>query len=178
MSIGTQKEVPFPKRSSLWKSVNPESRKKYHSNWRIDNLNKSRSGTIVRDIRRRSKNTSIPTDIDKDFVLQKLQNGKCEITGIPFEVVIRGKPGPRSPSLDRIVPSLGYIKSNVRMILYAINTFKNEWSDDDIYPIAKEFCRAYDSRVGIEKINPGNGVQGDPATGVLPECVPLETNPV
>lgn len=158
-------------RSSLWKSANPENRKKYHSNWRINNLNKSRSGTLIREIKRKSKKILIPTDIDKDFILQKLENGRCEITGIPFEIVKAGKPSPRSPSLDRIVPHLGYVKSNVRMILYAINTFKNRWSDDDIYPIAKEFCRAYDARVGIKKINPGNGVQGDPATGVLSECV-------
>ena len=138
-------------KSDLWKSINPENRKRYHYNWRINNLNKSRSGTIIRDIRRRARKASIPIDLDKDFVFKKLQNGRCEITGIPFEIVKGGRPSPRSPSLDRIIPNLGYVKSNVRMILYAINTFKNEWSDEDIYPIAKEFCRAYDSRVGVKK---------------------------
>jgi len=158
------------KKVMLWKSLNPEARKRYHNNWRFRNLNQSRAGTIFRDIRRRSNKLLIPTDIDRDFILQKLTNGKCEITGIKFDIISKGRPSSRSPSLDRIVPKLGYIKSNVRMILFAMNTFKNEWMDKDIYPIAKEFCRYYEDVSGRNKLSSGNGTQGDPAAGYSSVC--------
>lgn len=64
--------------------------------------------------------------------------GVCELTGIPFNMGMPGKPGPRlySPSIDRIVPSLGYVEENCRFILWAINSFKGEGTDDDMLKIA------------------------------------------
>jgi len=46
----------------------------------------------------------------------------CPVLGIPLEV--GGPRSPNSPSLDRIVPSRGYVTGNVRVISDLANRFK------------------------------------------------------
>ena len=66
--------------------------------------------------------------------------GKCEITGLPFAFREDGKTGPlpRSPSIDRIKPELGYIPENCRFALACINSFKHLGTDQDML----EVCQA------------------------------------
>ena len=40
-------------------------------------------------------------------------------------LVINGKPTDRSPSLDRIIPSLGYVKGNVTFVAHKWNIWKS-----------------------------------------------------
>ena len=51
----------------------------------------------------------------------------CPLLGIPF-IFNEGKPTPHSPSLDRIVPDLGYTKGNVLVISMRANAAKNDLS--------------------------------------------------
>lgn len=51
----------------------------------------------------------------------------CPLLGTPF-VFNKGKPTPYSPSLDRIVPELGYTKGNVMVISMRANVAKNDLS--------------------------------------------------
>ena len=56
---------------------------------------------------------------------------KCPILGIPL---IRNSGNqdnsPNSPSLDRLIPEKGYIKSNVQFISFKANRIKNNGSPD------------------------------------------------
>jgi hypothetical protein len=65
--------------------------------------------------------------------------GRCELTGHPFSVSMDGKPGGRSysPSIDRIIPALGYVPDNCRFILYGINRFKGEMTDEEMFTMAR-----------------------------------------
>jgi len=47
-------------------------------------------------------------------------------------VINDGHCGPNSISLDRIVPSKGYTKENVRVISYKANTIKSNANLDDL----------------------------------------------
>ena len=60
----------------------------------------------------------------------------CPVLGIP---IFRGasKPGPNSPSVDRIIPALGYVKGNVRVISYLANTMKQNATPEQLLT----FCR-------------------------------------
>jgi hypothetical protein len=60
---------------------------------------------------------------------------KCPVLEIPLEVG-RGRPGPSdsSPTLDRIVPSLGYVAANVVVVSWRANRLK---SDADISELAR-----------------------------------------
>jgi len=59
-------------------------------------------------------------------------DGCCPITKEPFERGV-GKVGPRSMSLDRIVPSLGYVPGNIAVISHLANTMKQNCRDADIF---------------------------------------------
>lgn len=104
---------------------------------------------IAAEICRRIKNTckkeSIPFDLDKEWILNKLNsiNWKCELTG--FELKRRRdnlehrQTGFQwdSISIDKIEPKLGYIKDNVRFVLNQINIFKQDGSDERMYQLAE-----------------------------------------
>lgn len=53
----------------------------------------------------------------------------CPILGVPL-VRVPGKQSPHAPSLDRVVPSLGYVPGNVRVISQRANTLKSNMSID------------------------------------------------
>jgi hypothetical protein len=67
--------------------------------------------------------------------------GVCSLTGVPFVISAltpAGKCGvrPYSPSIDRINPLKGYTQDNCRWVLSAINSFKGEMSDAEMYHVA------------------------------------------
>jgi len=78
-------------------------------------------------------------DLDLEWVIHRLQIGRCEVTGIPFDFESRPERN-RSPwafSIDRIDGSKGYTKSNSQAVVWAFNAAKGEGTDDDVYFLAK-----------------------------------------
>lgn len=63
----------------------------------------------------------------------------CPVLGIPL-VFNHGARGyfPDSPSLDRINPSLGYTKGNVRVISARANLLKNDASIDELTKVLED----------------------------------------
>jgi len=76
-----------------------------------------------------------------DSVLAVRRAGyRCEISGRPFDIDYRtsGAGGTHyAPSPDRIVPARGYVRGNVRWVLWCLNRGKGEMSADDYL----EVCR-------------------------------------
>ncbi len=62
--------------------------------------------------------------------------GKCELTGLKFERAGQSGPVPRSPSIDRVDSTKGYTPDNCRFILAAVNAFRLNGSDAQMYRIA------------------------------------------
>ena len=52
---------------------------------------------------------------------------RCPILGIPLRTTSNGASGPTddSPSLDRIIPKLGYVVGNINVISHRANTLKS-----------------------------------------------------
>lgn len=76
-----------------------------------------------RNARARARTHGLPFDLDiSDISIPEL----CPILGIPLVRSMGAGQGPRnnSPTLDRIVPSLGYVKGNVQVISHKANTMK------------------------------------------------------
>jgi len=67
-------------------------------------------------------------------------DGTCAISGIPFVVAV-GKPSPFSPSIDRIDQTRGYTTDNCRIVLWAVNRFRGEDSDEVLLHIAEAIYR-------------------------------------
>jgi hypothetical protein len=66
----------------------------------------------------------------------------CPVLGIPLfrNRGAKGQ-GPNSPSLDRIVPQLGYIKGNVIVMSSLANRIKNDSTPEQVMAVAKWFAR-------------------------------------
>lgn len=93
----------------------------------------------------RAKKQNVPFSItEKDIVIPKY----CPIFGIKLEHH-RGKPGAykSSPSLDRIVPELGYVPGNVWVISQIANQCKGMATPEEMITFAKWVLATYE---GIE----------------------------
>lgn len=86
-----------------------------------------RASYLVTAAKQRAKEKGIPYDLDghRRELQEIMDKGVCQLTGLPFDML--GKQTWNSPSLDRIVPSLGYVRSNIRVILFSLNVMMHDW---------------------------------------------------
>jgi len=132
-----------------WRHNNPDKAKEYRRvNWERHKIRKKEERRLVRkeayarfpketwlkeifrDARDRAKKLGIPYDQDIPYL--ELPD-ECPVLGIQLSYGgFRGKPKSDTPSLDRIVPELGYVKSNLRVISYRANTLKNNATLDEL----------------------------------------------
>lgn len=107
---------------------------KYHVN--------NRAAQMIRSARRMSRIKGHAFDLDKhvDELQERVNRGVCELTGIPLN--LNPDRGPRKfniPSLDRIVPSKGYVYSNVRVVAWATNAMLNCWGEEIVLFIVRSW---------------------------------------
>jgi len=84
--------------------------------------------------RARARSKGVPFSIDSYFIDGLLvdQQWRCAISGVPL-VSPRKRAGtkdPFGPSLDRIIPSLGYVPGNVRIVSNIVNSAMMDWGSD------------------------------------------------
>ena len=78
--------------------------------------------------RRRVKESGLPYNLTvDDFEIPEF----CPVLGIPLKVG-KGKLHDFSPTLDRLVPELGYVKGNVEVISYKANRMRNNATLDEL----------------------------------------------
>ncbi len=83
---------------------------------------------ILYSAKARAKRDGIPCDLSvEDIIIPEF----CPILGIPL-ITGTGRMHQNSPSLDRIIPSLGYVKGNVQIISWKANTMKQDASLSDL----------------------------------------------
>lgn len=97
----------------------------------------------LRAARTRSRKKSVPFDLTLDWLLEtaEKQDFRCLLTGIEFYAKsgTKGKIDPFAPSLDRIEPSKGYTRANVRIISRAVNTMLLDWGQDVFELVARSY---------------------------------------
>lgn len=83
--------------------------------------------------------TRCPENFSLQFstVYSKLENGICEVTGLPFIYTSEKSRGPWIPSLDKINPNEGYTEENTRVVCWIYNTAKNVYTDEDVLVLAE-----------------------------------------
>lgn len=99
---------------------------------RKDWRRKNRGSALVSSARCRSREKNIPFDLDVTEIQRRIDLGRCEMTGMPFDL----DGDWNSPSLDRIDPDGGYTMSNVRIVITALNVMMNRWGADKVLEIA------------------------------------------
>jgi hypothetical protein len=81
--------------------------------------------------------------------LWERSQGRCELSGIPFETVQyrHHKKRPWAPSVDRIDSARGYELDNVRLVCAAMNYALNEWGEDVFAKLAVGYVQKNGIRV-------------------------------
>ena len=83
---------------------------------------------IFNSAKARAKRRKLPIDINlEDIIVPEY----CPVLGIKLSRG-NGKSQPNSPSLDRIKPELGYVKTNIKIISHKANTIKNNSTIEEI----------------------------------------------
>jgi hypothetical protein len=100
--------------SERWHKRNYEYKAKYARQYRKDNPIKARLSLI----KGKCKSQGIPFDLNEDDIQVP---ERCPVLDVPLDWL-----GPRNnrPSVDRIIPSKGYVGGNVRMISLKANELK------------------------------------------------------
>lgn len=123
-------------RTARYRERNPERSREQWRRWSM-----SPEGTItvlLNYARDRARRGGLSFDLDREFVAEKLARGKCEMSGLAIERMAPGshRTHPYAPSLDRKDPALGYVKSNVRLVCFAVNRARSDWGDEVLLTIA------------------------------------------
>jgi hypothetical protein len=78
----------------------------------------------------RQRGIQFELTVDELARLAQRAKGKCEVTGLPFEVVDTSRKWDRQPwtaSIDRIDCTIGYTYANCRVVCAAVNVALNSW---------------------------------------------------
>lgn len=81
---------------------------------------------ILSRTKNRAKKLSIPFDLTLDDIYIP---DVCPVFGVPFDFTMSGgRPRDNSPSIDKFIPILGYVKGNVYIISHRANFLKSNAS--------------------------------------------------
>jgi hypothetical protein len=94
----------------------------------------------------RAKKRGLPFNLTHDDV--KVPE-KCPVLGYTLEINSGGA-GHNSPTVDRIVPSEGYVKGNVQIISHRANTIKSDATAEELRKVA-DFMEKLMEKIGHSK---------------------------
>lgn len=131
-------------KAKTWRQNNAEHRRKYRREWNKNNPDKIKNtrkkfqpkANILRKEARlkkpitfmiyaakaRAKLSNVPFNLSVDDITMP---DTCPVLGIPL-IMSEGHQTDNSPTLDRLVPSLGYVKGNVLVVSAKANRIKND----------------------------------------------------
>lgn len=99
-----------------------------------------RAYRLVSTARARAARDGLQFDLTRAWVARRLAAGRCELTGLPFDMRAGKGSGPLlpfSPSLDRRNPKLGYTKRNTRVVCMIANAALSSWGAKAVTRFAK-----------------------------------------
>ena len=134
-SCGNSKDVPRGRLTS----GNTRSCGCYHRDCTVQRStthgeNKSPRCKMLRGAKHRADKFSLPFNLS----LEDIQiPDTCPVFGIPLVVHSPDGPHPDSPTLDRVIPSLGYVKGNIRVICHRANALKGDATLNELKLILK-----------------------------------------
>lgn len=118
-----------PEYGKKWRTENKDKCDAYRTEWRFDHPQQY----LLMAARNRAKLQNLPCTITKDdIVIPQF----CPVLGIPL-VRARGRPDDNSPSLDKIVPELGYVTGNIKVISMKANRLKSDGTEAEHLAIAE-----------------------------------------
>lgn len=122
-----------------------ENRKQWESVWRKSYLEYSPQKRLLWAAKKRAKEKGLPFDlIESDLVIPKY----CPYLGIELTThAPRGTIRDSVCSLDRVIPELGYVKTNVEVISHLANTMKQAATIDQLICFSKHILEKFNERI-------------------------------
>ena len=114
----------FIKDTNKWQEDNPNKVKKYKHKYKVNNKVRG----MFHAAKQRALKQGVPFDLEFDDIIIPEY---CPILGIKLQHN-DGKVSNASPSIDKIIPSLGYTKNNIRVISYAANRYKSNLTREQL----------------------------------------------
>lgn len=110
----------------------PKVAREIQKRWLTDGCRKERTRKqaeydMYHHAKHRAKGKDLPFNLDLSDVRMP---DVCPVFGM--ELVWQGKPSGNSPTLDRLVPELGYVKGNVAVISMQANRMKSDANAEDV----------------------------------------------
>ena len=88
--------------------------------------------------RQRKKNPNSPFTLTKEWILEKIKAGYCEVTKLPFNLEFGSTSRrPFAPSVDKINPRGNYTIENCQMVCFIYNVAKGEFHHEDVCKLAR-----------------------------------------
>lgn len=114
--------------------------------YKRDQMRKHPERYLCQSAKSRAKKTGIPFDLTtKDIIIPPV----CPILGIPLKIN-DALCGPDSPSLDRIIPELGYVKGNVLVLSHRANTIKSDATLEELKQVVA-FLEEHQKKLSAEQ---------------------------
>lgn len=115
-------------RAKKWEESNKELRNGLRRDWNVRNPKMA----MLSSCRGIAKKRGLPFDLSTDdFEIPDI----CPVLGMPL-VRSNGARTDASPSLDRIIPALGYVRGNVIVVSWRANLLKRDASVEEMQKLA------------------------------------------
>jgi hypothetical protein len=121
----------------FWNKECSKSSTKWHE--------KNPEAVMLRSAKHRAKRQGLPFDLEKsDLVIPEF----CPVLGMPLVCNAgSGAAKQNSPSLDKIVPELGYVKGNIQIISYLANVMKHDATPEQLIMFAEWVLKTYKGEI-------------------------------
>ena len=129
-------------------------------------------GRFFQEAKSRAQNKNVPFTVTLKY-LREMAGDHCPVFGHKFvwgrSRLGKGKTTGDSPSLDRIIPKLGYVPGNVVFISHNANRIKNNATEKELYAVA-DWLHEARKKVNVNEKSAASLSTGDHQQGeVYPE---------
>lgn len=121
-----------------WREANPDKNRDRQRKWHVDNLGR----VMLNKARYRAKKGGYPCTITEDDILIPEM---CPRSGMPLVSGVKGDCS-NSPSLDKIIPELGYIPGNVEVVSLQYNVMKQRLSNEELVALCRTIVAIADAQ--------------------------------
>lgn len=132
----------------LW---NINRRKKYSS----ENVKNNRSENFINfwareargHCRTRAKKKDLPFNLEASYI-KSIMVTHCPVLGIELDYSLgnKGHAQQNSPSIDRIVPELGYIEGNIIIVSYRANSLRQDATIEELTQVRDFYEKLHSNR--------------------------------
>lgn len=124
------------------KRKDPDYCKKSNEYWRMYTRKNYEARTLA-SIKSKCKRYNIPFNLEiSDIVIPET----CSKTGIKLVVHTERGKYIDTPSIDRIIPELGYVKGNIQIVSYWYNIAKFTWKEETFIEMCKQVVKLNETK--------------------------------